>query len=121
MNLSNTSRNSTRAASAALFATVVLSSALSSAQTLQPLADFPKQSITIVSPFPPGGGNDKISRLLAAELATIVGQPVVVENRGGAGGNLGTTSAANSYFTDEHHRCEPCALPKRWLRAPKGL
>ncbi len=68
----------------------------SQAQTIKAPADFPKQSITIVSPFPPGGGNDKISRLLAAELATIVGQPVVVENRGGAGGNLGTASAAKA-------------------------
>lgn len=66
------------------------------AQALKPLADFPKQSITIVSPFPPGGGNDKISRLLAAELAPIVGQSVVVENRGGAGGNLGTASVARA-------------------------
>lgn len=73
-----------------------LASPQSSAQTLAPLADFPKQAITIVSPFPPGGGNDKISRLLAAELAGIVGQPVVVENRGGAGGNLGTTSVAKA-------------------------
>ncbi len=86
MNSNYMSRRSTLTAGTALFATVALSSALSFAQTLQPLADFPKQSITIVSPFPPGGGNDKISRLLAAELATIVGQPVVVENRGGAGG-----------------------------------
>ncbi|MFY9139077.1 Bug family tripartite tricarboxylate transporter substrate binding protein [Zwartia sp.] len=68
----------------------------SHAQELKPLADFPKQTITIVSPFPPGGGNDKISRLLAAELAPIVGQPVVVENRGGAGGNLGTSSVARA-------------------------
>jgi hypothetical protein len=73
-----------------------LLSAQSVAQSLQPLADFPKQAITIVSPFPPGGGNDKISRLLAAELAGIVGQPVVVENRGGAGGNLGTSSVAKA-------------------------
>jgi tripartite-type tricarboxylate transporter receptor subunit TctC len=73
-----------------------LLSAQSAAQALQPLADFPKQAITPVSPFPPGGGNDKISRLLAAELTGIVGQPVVVENRGGAGGNLGTSSVAKA-------------------------
>lgn len=69
---------------------------VSHAQAMKPLADFPKQTLTIVSPFPPGGGNDKISRLLAAELAPIVGQPVVVENRGGAGGNLGTSAVARA-------------------------
>lgn len=42
-----------------------LASPQSSAQTLAPLADFPKQAITIVSPFPPGGGNDKISLALS--------------------------------------------------------
>lgn len=78
------------------FFTIISSAGVSHAQDVKPLADYPKQSITIVSPFPPGGGNDKISRLLAAELAPIVGQPVVVENRGGAGGNLGTTSVARA-------------------------
>ncbi len=64
------------------------------AQTLKSLSDFPVQPITIISPFPPGGGNDSLSRVLAAELQTIVGQPVVVENKAGAGGNLGTAQAA---------------------------
>jgi tripartite-type tricarboxylate transporter receptor subunit TctC len=71
-----------------------LSSAL--AQPLTPLADFPKQAFTIISPFPPGGGNDSLARLLASELAPIVGQPVVVENKAGAGGNLGTAYAARA-------------------------
>lgn len=66
------------------------------AQSLAALSDFPKQAFTIISPFPPGGGNDSLARLLAAELAPIVGQPVVVENRAGAGGNLGTAYAARA-------------------------
>ncbi len=69
-------------------------SGLTHAQTLKALPDFPVQAITIISPFPPGGGNDSLSRVLAAELQTIVGQPVVVENKAGAGGNLGTAQAA---------------------------
>lgn len=96
MNLRLSSRVTSLAVTATLLSSTLLVSAQSSAQALQPLADFPKQAITIVSPFPPGGGNDKISRLLATELAGIVGQPVVVENRGGAGGNLGTTSVAKA-------------------------
>ncbi len=63
-------------------------------QSLKPLSDFPVQPLTIISPFPPGGGNDSLSRVLAAELQSIVGQPVVVENKAGAGGNLGTSQAA---------------------------
>ena len=96
MNLRHLSRIASLAATATLLSSMLLVSAQSAAQALQPLADFPKQAITIVSPFPPGGGNDKISRLLAAELTGIVGQPVVVENRGGAGGNLGTSSVAKA-------------------------
>jgi len=65
-------------------------------QVLTPLPDFPRQPITIISPFPPGGGNDNLARLLAAELGPIVGQPVVVENKAGAGGNLGTAYAARA-------------------------
>jgi len=78
----------------AVFMSLSLSTAL--AQPLTPLADFPKQAFTIISPFPPGGGNDSLARLLAAELAPIVGQPVVVENKAGAGGNLGTAYAARA-------------------------
>ena len=66
------------------------------AQSVTALTDFPKQAFTIISPFPPGGGNDSLARLLAAELAPIVGQPVVVENKAGAGGNLGTAYAARA-------------------------
>lgn len=96
MNLRHLSRIARLTATATLLSSMLLVSAQSAAQALTPLADFPKQAFTIVSPFPPGGGNDKISRLLAAELAGIVGQPVVVENRGGAGGNLGTSSVAKA-------------------------
>ncbi len=77
-----------------VFATLCLKNAV--AQSLAPLSDFPKQAFTIISPFPPGGGNDSLARLLASELAPIVGQPVVVENKAGAGGNLGTAYAARA-------------------------
>lgn len=66
------------------------------AQSLPSPDGFPQRQVTIVSPFPPGGGNDTISRLVASELAQIIGQPVIVENRAGAGGNVGTASAAKA-------------------------
>jgi tripartite-type tricarboxylate transporter receptor subunit TctC len=66
------------------------------AQAPAPLADYPKQAITIVSPFPPGGGNDNVARLIAQELGAITGQSVVVENRSGAGGNVGTAQVSRA-------------------------
>lgn len=67
---------------------------LAHGQQIKALPNFPTQALTIISPFPPGGGNDSLSRVLAAELANVIGQPVVVENKAGAGGNLGTAQAA---------------------------
>lgn len=61
---------------------------------LPPIGDYPGQAIHVVSPFPPGGGNDFHMRLVTNELAHVTGQPVVAENRGGAGGNIGTQYVA---------------------------
>lgn len=58
--------------------------------------NYPARALTIISPFPPGGGNDGVARLLAHELGGITGQSVVVENRSGAGGNLGTSQVARA-------------------------
>lgn len=66
------------------------------AQAPAPLKDYPRQAITLISPFPPGGGNDGVARLLANELGRITGQSVVVENRSGAGGNMGTAAVARA-------------------------
>ncbi len=57
---------------------------------------FPSRPIRIVVPFPPGGAVDITGRLLAERLPAILGQPAVVENRGGAGGNLGADLVAKA-------------------------
>ena len=58
--------------------------------------DFPTRPITIVVPFPPGGGTDIAARLLAERMSSIHNQPVLVSNRAGAGGNIGAASVARS-------------------------
>lgn len=50
----------------------------------------------LIIPFPPGGSNDIVGRLIAQQLTDRLGKQVVVDNRGGAGGALGTELAAHS-------------------------
>ncbi len=59
-------------------------------------AGYPDKPVRMIVPFPPGGGTDNLGRLLAREMSERLGQTVVVENRGGAGGNIGATTAAQS-------------------------
>lgn len=56
-------------------------------------ADWPSRTIRIVSPFPAGGTSDVMARMIAAPLSKELGQPVIVENIGGAGGVIGTQRA----------------------------
>lgn len=59
-------------------------------------ANYPDGPVTLVIPFAPGGSTDVIGRLLGDRLAAVLKQPVVVENRGGAGGNIGAALVAKS-------------------------
>ncbi|MFC7538906.1 tripartite tricarboxylate transporter substrate-binding protein [Siccirubricoccus deserti] len=58
--------------------------------------DWPNRPIRIVVPFPPGGPNDIIARLYAPALTAVLKQPIVIENRGGAGGGIGVDAVAKS-------------------------
>lgn len=66
----------------------LLSTALASAQ------GFPDRPIKLIVPFPPGGPNDVIARVVGQRMSDILKQPVVIENRGGQGGVLGTNFVA---------------------------
>lgn len=67
--------------------------ALAQAQTA---ASFPSKPMRLIVPYPPGGGSDTIARPLVQRLGDSVKQQVVVDNRGGAGGNIGMELAAKS-------------------------
>src|SRR6266404_5093714 len=56
--------------------------------------DYPTHPITLVVPFPAGGGNDTVARVVAEKMSRTLGQQVVVENRGGAGGTIATRAVA---------------------------
>ena len=58
--------------------------------------DYPAKPITIVVGYPPGGSTDLMGRLVGAELSTRLGQPVVIENLGGAGGTIGAQKVASA-------------------------
>lgn len=58
--------------------------------------NYPTRPITMIVPFPAGGGSDNVARLVAKHLADEIGHTVVVENRGGAGGNIGTRLIAQA-------------------------
>jgi len=58
--------------------------------------DYPNKPVRLIIPFPPGGSNDVVGRMFATQLSEKLGKQVVVDNRGGAGGVIGTEVAANA-------------------------
>ena len=75
------------------FAAVVAALVLASPGAAQ---DYPSRPITLVVPFPAGGGNDALARVVAEKMSKPLGQQVVVENRAGAGGTIGTRAVAKA-------------------------
>jgi len=58
--------------------------------------DFPKQPIKLVVTFPPGGSSDTVVRMIAPRMQEVLGQPIIIDNRPGAGGNIGLTAVAKA-------------------------
>src|SRR3954464_212302 len=75
---------------------VAVASAVVTASVTSRAADYPSQTIKIVVPFPPGGGVDVVARVIAPRLSELLGQSVIIENRGGAGGSVGATFVAQA-------------------------
>ena len=66
------------------------------AASAQAQAKYPDRPVKIIVPFPPGGGVDLTARLLMEPLSKELGQPIVIENKGGAGGLIGVTAMAQA-------------------------
>ena len=82
---------------ALLIRSAVFSLALTSFAAAQDAAkDYPTRPVRLIIPFPPGGSNDVVGRMVANQLADKLGKQVFVDNRGGAGGTIGTDVAAKS-------------------------
>jgi tripartite-type tricarboxylate transporter receptor subunit TctC len=76
--------------------------------------DWPAKPVRFIVPYPPGGGTDVIARIVQSRLSDSLGQTIVIENRGGAGGALGTEAAAHAapdgytfLFTLSSHTINP--------------
>ena len=97
---------------------------LAAASLLSPAVVFgqavwPSKPITVVVPFPAGGGTDAFARPLSAQLAKQLGHQVIIDNKGGAGGNLGAGVAARAapdgytwFMGAVHHAIAPAVYPK---------
>jgi tripartite-type tricarboxylate transporter receptor subunit TctC len=77
----------------AVSAALVATAAIAGVHAQQP---FPSRQITVVVPFPPGGSTDAIARIMADRMRTNLGQPVVIENVGGAGGSIAVGRVARA-------------------------
>ena len=84
------------AASLPLPAAAQATQAAQAAQAAQTTAGWPNRPLTLVVPFPPGGPTDQVARVLAQQLSEQLGQSIIVDNRPGANGNIGSAHVAKA-------------------------
>ncbi|NBW25583.1 MAG: tripartite tricarboxylate transporter substrate binding protein [Betaproteobacteria bacterium] len=80
---------------------------------------YPERPIRFVVPYPPGGGTDVVARIVQPRLQAVLGQSIVIDNKGGAGGSLGTDIVSKAtpdgytvLFTLSSHTINPAIFPK---------
>ncbi len=90
-----------------------------SAAAVAAASDYPNKPVKLIVPYPPGGGTDVIARIVQERFQAQLGQPVVIDNRGGAAGSIGTELAAKSVadgytvlFTLSSHTINPAIYAK---------
>ena len=88
--MTTSTRRALLATAAGMAATALARSALAQG------SDWPNRPVRVIVPWPPGGSTDVLVRLYAERLQPLLGQPVIVENRAGAGGNIGIDAAAKA-------------------------
>ena len=108
-------RKSAWAAIAAVLAAMWLGPTAALAQS----GTYPDRPIRFLVPYPPGGGTDVIARIVQERFQVALGQPIVIENKGGAGGSVGTDVVAKAtpdgytvLFTLSSHTINPAIFPK---------
>jgi tripartite-type tricarboxylate transporter receptor subunit TctC len=79
---------------------------------------YPDRTVRLIVPFPPGGGTDGFARILGAKLTELWGQQVIIDNRGGAQGNIGTALGAKAGARRLHDHRRP---PGRAHHKPSSL
>lgn len=116
---SNFQRRMTRALAAVACATTAVLVAWPGGAVAQPSSSYPDKPVRFVVPYPPGGGTDVIARIVQGKFQDVLGQPVVIENKGGAGGSVGTEMAAKAgpdgytvLFTLSSHTINPAIYPR---------
>ena len=89
------------------------------APALHAQTSYPDRPVRFLVPYPPGGGTDVIARIVQQRFQAALGQPIVIENKGGAGGSVGTEIVAKSapdgytvLFTLSSHTINPAIFPK---------
>lgn len=87
-------RKQSRALSNALLTVTLMATAGTPGMAIA--QDYPTRPVRLVVPFPPGGANDIVARALVAPLTSALGQPIIVENKGGAAGTIGTDLVAKA-------------------------
>ena len=97
----------------AIFAALTLAAGLAHAQ------DYPSKPIRMIVPYPPGGGTDVVARIVNEKLSPELGQAIVIDNKGGAGGSVGTEIASKAppdgytiLLTLSSHTINPKLFPK---------
>ena len=82
-------------------------------------AAYPDKPVRFVVPYPPGGGTDVIARIVQERFQALLGQPILIDNKGGAGGSVGTELVARAapdgytvLFTLSSHTINPAIFPK---------
>ncbi|MES2993200.1 MAG: tripartite tricarboxylate transporter substrate binding protein [Pseudomonadota bacterium] len=108
-----------RWAHSTLTAGLVAAAAAFAAPAVQAQQSWPDKPVRFIVPYPPGGGTDVIARIVQERFQATLGQPVVIENRGGAAGSLGTDVVAKApsdgytvLFTLSSHTINPSIYPK---------